>query len=525
MNLLANREYPLYNIREFNSFYELLKDNACYNPSEIAFGWWENKKIYKETTYLEFYTHVLNTVAMLQEKHYKGEHIGIIGENSYYWIVLYLAIIISGNICVVLDKDMPEKEFYEIIDDMDVSIIYTDDYIDYTIDDKCAKVCKFEEIEKIVDENVYIFDTNTIIPYKHKKDELACIFLTSGTTGKRKGVMLSENNMIYLLYNASKLFNPEGNMLAVLPFHHSFGLITTLFGAVYSKVVYISKGLRYIPKEMEVTKPTCIFVVPLFIESFSKKINKSIKDNNKEKQFAFIKNISNLLLKCHIDMRRKIFKKILTPFGGNLKILVSGGAALNDKYAEEFKNYGINILSGYGTTECSPVISVDRNYYHKGVGLPVPGTEVKIENNEVIVHGENVMLGYYKNEEETDKVLKDGWYYTGDIGYIDEDGFVFLNGRIKNLIILSNGENVSPEELENEISLIEDIEEVVVYAENNVITAEIYSEKLNEDVKQKIKNQINEYNKTLENYKRINNIVFRETPFDKTTSKKIIRKR
>ena len=236
--------------------------------------------------------------------------------------------------------------------------------------------------------------------------------------------------------------------------------------------------------------------------------------------------ISDALLRIGIDLRKRLFREVLASFGGNLEYIICGGAPLDARYVKEFRSFGIEILNGYGTTECSPVAAVNRNHYHKDgtVGLPLPDSEVRIaEDGEVLIRGDHVMLGYYHDEESTKAVLRDGWYATGDLGGLDEDGFLTLYGRKKNLIVLSNGENVSPEELEERLYRIDGIEEVLVSGEDGVIAAEIYASPQTEEVKKEIDIAVSSLNRTLPAYKRIVRLRFRDTPFEKTTTRKIKR--
>ena len=231
-------------------------------------------------------------------------------------------------------------------------------------------------------------------------------------------------------------------------------------------------------------------------------------------------------MKIGIDIRKELFKSIISAFGGNLEYILCGGAPLDEKYIFEFRSWGIEILNAYGVTECSPGVAVNRNFHHKdgSVGLPIPNCQVKIsESGEIVVKGDNVMIGYFKDESATVEAIKDGWYYTGDLGRIDDEGFLYITGRKKNLIILSNGENVSPEELELLISRDNGVSEVVIYAENNLIVAEIFPTDNYLNNKEYFDKAISEINRTLPPYKRINSIRLREVEFEKNTTKKILR--
>ena len=286
---------------------------------------------------------------------------------------------------------------------------------------------------------------------------------------------------------------------------------------------------------MQKDKTTTAIVVPAVVETMHKRVMENVEENGKLKKLVKGMKTAEMLLKIGIDVRKKLFKDVINAFGGELEIIICGGAALSNKVEEDFRLWGVNMVCGYGITECSPVACVNRNEYQKSgsIGLPVDCNEVKINDpdkdgvGEIYVKGSNVFKGYYKNEEENQKAFTaDGWFKTGDLGYIDNDGFVFIGGRLKNLIIISNGKNVSPEELETKlIDEIPSISEVVVYEEDAALTAEIFpdSEKYRNaaDIMQE---EINSFNRHMPAYKKITNIKLRDREFDKTTTMKIKRR-
>ena len=274
----------------------------------------------------------------------------------------------------------------------------------------------------------------------------------------------------------------------------------------YGHTVYISRGLRYIQRELSLARPQTMMMVPLFVETFYRQI---IRKAEQEGKLESVGEMGHAL------------------FGGRLEYIICGGAALDRMYIQNYRKFGIEILNGYGTTECAPVASVNRNFYYKDgtVGLPIPDSRVIIsESGEVLISGRHVMKGYYRDPEETKKVLEDGWYHTGDLGTIDEEGFLTLTGRVKNLIILSSGENISPEELEEKLLRINRITEVIVSSEGQFLKAEIYAENIGRDDTEAIISEIQEMNRACPMYKRISKIVFRDKPFEKTSTQKIVRK-
>lgn len=320
----------------------------------------------------------------------------------------------------------------------------------------------------------------------------------------------------------------------MLPFHHAFGLITAVLKTFnYEKTIFINSSLKTVQRDMLLAKPETMMVVPLFIETFYKTIWKTAKEKGSEKVLQKSMTISSFFLTIGLDIREKLFKMVLESFGGNLKYFICGGAVLSPKYVQEFRLWGIEILNGYGITECAPVIAVNRNNYHcdGSVGQILHGCDVRIwekDNNgigEIQVKGSNVMLGYYQDSVETKNAFSDGWFKTGDLGYIDKDGFLYITGRKKNLIILPNGENVSPEELEEKIMLISYVKEVVVSEKDGRICAEVFLDKEMEvEAETKIDSDIMLMNKSLPNYKKIGKVMIREEEFEKTSTRKIKRK-
>ena len=373
---------------------------------------------------------------------------------------------------------------------------------------------------------------------------------TSGTTGKGKGVMLSLKNICSDMEQGMYNFNITERTLFALPPHHTFGSTVNFIGHFAQGCeIYISSGLRYIMEELKTFKPTHLILVPLFVETFYKRIMSAAEKSGQLKKLQSGIKLSNALRKVGLDLRDKLFaKSVLSNFGGELKMIICGGAALNQTIIDFFESIGVVILNGYGITECAPLISCNRNECRKNgsVGLPIIGGEVKIDNpnekgeGEICYRGPNVMQGYYKNEEATREVIdEDGFFHTGDIGYvknIDGDQWLYITGRIKNLIILSNGKNVYPEEIETDIQGIYGVGEVVVYAgesksgdKSDLIVAEIYPDfdalKLRgiEDAEAYFNREIKPINQKNPPYKFVGLIKIRNEEFPKNTSRKITR--
>lgn len=445
----------------------------------------------------------------------KGNHIAVIGMTSYTWLTAYFGIVDSGSVAVPLDVSLPAKEVCELIDRADVSVLVLDEVrkdVAELVGQSCPKLKHVISMQrevgddqmlsfwKLVEEHRGGFD------YQPQPDQLCTIMFTSGTTGKSKGVMLTQRNLAENATCLDMKIPARTVILSVLPIHHAYCLSMDILKALsLGSIICINDSLIRVAKNIKLFKPNMILMVPLMIETLAKKLD--------EASLLPPKLVKNQV------------------FGKQFHTICSGGAYLNPSYIDMFNKYGITILQGYGMTECAPVISttVSWNIKKESVGQLIPNCEAKVVDNELWVRGSSVMLGYYKMPEETEQTLVDGWLRTGDLGYVDEEGFVFLTGRKKNLIITKNGENVSPEELENKLGEAKLVQEVLVRENNGVIEAEIYPDydyvkkKKVKDVQGELQKVIDEYNQGAPAYKKIYSLKVRETEFEKTPSKKIKR--
>lgn len=522
---MKNKAYPLYTIApRISSIAEMLEIKLNKMPDAVAIRFRKGREGFEERTYAEVYDEVKKTASFINRNYGRDNHIAVIGENSYEWFLAYMAILTTGNVAVPIDKELPASEVDWLIKKADVNIVFiSKTYSDLVENTDGVSILTLKELQKnAADEKE---DFTFLRP---DADETASIFFTSGTSGKSKGVVLTHGNIVSEISETSAMFDPEGSAtLVVLPFHHTFGLIVaTLMAYNYGVSIFLNKSLKRVKDDMLEAKPDVVMLVPLFIETFYKRLMEGIEKSGQKKKIEKGIKISNALLKVGIDKRRSIFKKVIESFGGNLKYIISGGAPLNSFYVKEFRNFGIEILNGYGTTECSPCVAINRNRFKKdgSVGQVVNGTTAKIsEEGEVMFNGTVTMKGYYNDPEATQEVLRDGWYYTGDLGQIDDDGFLFLTGRKKNLIILSNGENISPEELENDFQADEGVNEVLVYEQDSKIVAEIYPEEDYMGDKEYFDALMEKVNKGRPVYKQVASVKLRDEEFIKNTSKKIVR--
>ena len=485
-------------------------------------------------SFAEFKSQIDAFGTYLFSKRFNGSHIAVFGENSYEWILTHFAVTCGGNVVVPIDKELDAGSAAELLLDSESKVlVYSDTYSDVIecIQTKLPEITciSMKEIPTLVKKGEELISAGyrDYLDIVVDKDDLASIVYTSGTTGKSKGVMLTHNNFCSCMYGACCNVLLTGPSLLVLPLHHTFGLVASIFAVMfYGQTVYINKSLKRLSADFQKCQPQHLFAVPLVVETLYKNIWASATKQGKDKALRLLIKISDALLKCKIDVRKILFKSVISAFGGNLDLIVSGGAPIDPKYIRAFNSFGVTVLNGYGITECGPIVAVNRNKYNVigSVGLPLCCNKVKIsEDGEVLVKGENVMLGYYHNEEENKKVFIDGWFRTGDLGNLDEYGALHITGRIKNLIILSNGENISAEGIEQQVLKIPYVKEVVAYGKGDVIVAEVFLDEEIAGAKDRIHADIQAINQGLPTVKNIGKVIIRDTEFLKTTTKKIKR--
>lgn len=541
---MKNKSYPLYDVRRITNIRQLIDFRADETGDTVVFAWAKGKQKQTEITYsqLKAQTEALGTAFF--DMNIQNARVAILGENSYNWLIAFFAVINGNNVAVPIDKELSSDMIENLICDSECTVlVYSDTYSDIAeklVKKLSVKFINMNELASLIRQGDELISSGNKDYVSHNVDEeaTAVIVYTSGTTGVSKGVMLTHKNIALDTYSACCNCKFYGNTLLVLPLHHTFGLVAGVFVTMlYGYSIYINTSLRNLSSDLLKVKPQSLFLVPLFVETLYKNIWNTAEQKGKTQALKMLIKISNVLLAIGIDLRRKLFKPVLSAFGGELDTIICGGAALNPKYIQGFRDFGINLLNGYGITECSPVVSVNRNEFYKdgSVGQILNECTVKIDepdqngDGEVCVKGSIVMQGYYNMESETNAVLSNGWFHTGDIGHIDDDNFLYITGRKKNLIILSNGENVPPEELEALLQNIALVNEVVVYEKEHRIYAEIYpdtqyAEKNSiTDIEEVINSEVMQINKTLPKFKQINSVKLRDTEFDKTTTKKIKR--
>lgn len=486
-------------------------------------------------TYKQF-EHDVNAVASWMLKQgWSGKHIAILGSSSYSWAVTFLAICNSANIAVPIDKMLPKTEILNLLVMGDIDVIFLDEEFEIMMEDIRNADNQITEIISFAGTTYRSILRTEPAPLPAIDPEaLTEILFTSGTTGTSKGVMLSQKNIIANINDIRRMDytqNLNGNdpiVLSVLPIHHTFELTVDNLGVMYSgATICINDKLENIVNNIKRFKPSVILIVPAIAEVFHKKVLEGIESGGNQKKIAAAKKINRALNKVNIDARRKLYKSLIDNFGGNLTNVVVGGAALRSEIIETFDEFGINMYQGYGLTECAPLVAAEYpNVQRLGsVGKVVDYMELKIVDGEICVKGPGVMMGYYKNPEATAEAMSDGWFHTGDLGYVDKDGFLFVTGRSKNLIILDNGKNIYPEELEEYLATVPGVKDAMVYDDHGKLSALVLPTDPNSsDVIHGIKKGIRKINEGLPAYKRIVGLDFRSQEFPKTTTMKIKRR-
>ena len=486
-------------------------------------------------TFKDMERHANSIASWFVKKGYEGKHVAIIGSSSYRWVVAFLGIACSANVVIPIDKMLSEDEMLGLLRMGDADVVLLSDEFAHMADRIRSENDRVTDVIALSDSSfLELLHCEHVELPKIDPDALAEILFTSGTTGMSKGVMLSQKNIVSNIndiYRMDYAQNVKGQpvVMSVLPIHHTFELTVDNLGVLYcGATVCINDRLENIVANLNRFKPSVILIVPTIAEIFYKKIKEGICSGDNKRKIGAARKINKALKKVKIDARRKLYRSLLDKFGGNLTNVIVGGAALRPEIAEAFDEFGINMYQGYGLTECAPLISANYPNCNRfgSVGKVVSYMDTKIVDSEILVKGDGVMLGYYKNEEATAEAFdEDGYLRTGDLGYFDEDGFLYITGRSKNLIILDNGKNIYPEELETHIATIEGVKDVMVYESRGKLCAAIQPLDFNDkELTKAIKLGIKALNAELPPYKRVVSIVFISRDFPRTTTLKIKRK-
>ena len=560
----------VHQVQEIKSFRELLEKIEKEYANNIAFKYkkdpTDKEPEYIEKTYQQFTKDIKALSTGLLSLGLENKRVVVVGNNRYEWCTTYLAATTGNMIIVPLDRALPEGEMKTLIQRSEAeAVVFDKKYEEIMLELKqdntnnvkiliCMDDEKNSEIENysdILKKGYQLLEdgNNQYENMKIDNQKMSIMLFTSGTTNLPKAVMLSQENIcanISAIATWVKLYETD-TLLSFLPIHHTFECtITFLYGLYWGTTIAFCDGLKYIQKNLQEYQISVFVAVPVVLETMYKKIQKAIEEKGKTKLIHTMSKISNCLLKCKIDLRKVFFKQVLDNFGGNLRVVLYGAAPMNKETIIGYNNLGIDLIQGYGLTETSPVIAceTDKEKRPGSVGVPLINLQVKIENpneegiGEIVVKGPSVMLGYYNNEEETKKSLKDGWFYTGDYGYLDKDEFLYVTGRKKDIIVLKNGKNVYPQEIEFLINKIPYIVESLVYQReqsntDTMLCAKIVydeqlikenlGEKSEKEYEEIIWKEIKEINKELPIFKHIKKISITNKPLAKTTTQKVKR--
>lgn len=553
---------------EFENIKEILYHVAQKYSDKVAFIVKHKKESqisYENITYKELLKNVNALGSKFYELGYQNKRIAIVGRNRYEWCVTHLANLLGNMVSIPLDKELQVDELESCLVRSKADVIVFDEKYIENIEEIKRRgnsnlqdyICMsnkegYESISDLIKEGQKLVEAGKQEYINSKIDsyKMAILLFTSGTTSKSKAVMLSQNNIASNIYSMQLVedIRPEDRNLAFLPFHHIFGSTCMIMMLACGVTTAFPDGLRYVAQNLKEYKISIFVGVPLLVEAIYKKIEKGIEKQGKTKLVNIAKKVSNVLLKLHIDVRKKLFKQILDELGGHMRFVISGGAPLDKKVAKGFIELGIDLVQGYGLTETSPVIAAEncKKVKYGSIGVPMENVELELDNKdengigEIKVKGPNVMLGYYENEEATNEVIKDGWFYTGDLAYFDKDGYLFITGRKKDMIVLKNGKKVFPDELEVLINRLDEVKECLVYGipdnkDKNDIKLSVkvvydkeevenkYPNITEEELEKIIWQKIKEINKTFPPYKYIKNMILTDKELIKTTTQKVKR--
>jgi long-chain acyl-CoA synthetase len=565
------KNIPLYDVRKIDTLKDMLESSTKLFGNDTAFlVKTEEGGSYQPITYTRFYEDVNAMGTILMDLGLSNSRIAIISENRYEWTVAYLATVNGTGIVVPLDKELPVSELKNLLIRSQADAVFYSEAKTSDVEAIAGEVpnLKFlismdtkESTQNVLSYHALLKRGYELVAEGDRsfadapidKDAMSILLFTSGTTDKSKAVMLSHSNISSNLMDMCSMvfIGRDDVFLMLLPLHHTYACTCGFLCQIYRGcTIAFCEGLRHIVKNLKESKTTILLAVPLILESMYKRIwDQATKDPKLLKKLKLGLKISKVLKAVGIDVRKNLFKTIHESFGGSIRLFISGGAAIDPQVVLGFQDFGIHCIQGYGLTECSPIIALNRDcdFNNASAGLPVPNTEIKIDNpneegiGEIIAKGPNIMLGYYQDEEATREAIVDGWFHTGDLGYMDQDKFVYITGRKKNVIVTKNGKNIYPEEIETLLSRSPFVSECLVYGKEGEgtgdveVAAEIYpdldkvKEELGEEnpTKEQIQTlldkEVLKVNKSLELYKYIRFISVRDTEFEKTTSRKIIR--
>ena len=556
-----NKNYEYYNVKPFRNFKECLTNAVEASKGRPAFMYKKPNGDVISVSYPEFIDAVNALGTAVTDLGIENKHAAILGDNSYDWVHTYLMLLNGSNVVTPVDRLLPFEEIMHVLERSESEIVfYSKNYdanlranadkmpqIKYFVGfDNAEDDGKFLSFAKLCEKGKALLDggDTRYTDYVPENEKLKMLVFTSGTTGTSKGVMLSLHNLVANVYYGRQISDVLTRCLSVLPYNHTYEAVCDILVSLNAGcTICINESIRSVAKNLKFYKPDYIMLVPLFVEQLYKKVWLEAESSGKADALRKLMKVSNGLLKVGIDLRRTLFKSVHAAFGGNLQKIVCGGAPIRAEVGDFFETIGITLCNGYGITECSPLVAGNREYFYDFVscGVPIPCVQIKIDNpnadgeGEIWIKGDTVMMGYYKNPEATAEAITDGWFHSGDYGKTDDLGRLYITGRKKNLIVLNNGKNIYPEEIEDYIMGINLVKEVIVSAVRNeageeiALKAEIYPDPdvtkgmTPEETAKAVKDAVNEMNNKLPAHKQVMKVIIKPEPFEKTTSNKIKR--
>lgn len=559
-----SKELKLNEVVKITTIKELMELCVKDAAKQIAIEYRDekNKENIIKVTYEEFQNDTFHLGTALSNINMTSNHIAVIGDNSYKWLTVYLTVLKSDGVIVPIDKELTAKEIINVLKSSESEVLFYakkyEQYIEefkkelpnikyfigFDVENDTDNILSYDKFKALGKEKYEAGDKSYKSIEHNDTNKLKMLVYTSGTTGNPKGVMLTEHNLVSVVYYGLQVADIKTRCLSVLPYHHTYEAVAGILVALHKhSTICINDSLKNVLKNLNTFKPDYIYVVPAFTEKFYKSIWSNAEKTGKDKLLKIMIPVSNGLRKIGIDLRGLLFKSVHDAFGGNLREIVCGGAPIRPEIGKFFNDIGMLLLNGYGISECSPLVSVNREQLNdpSTVGTILPCCEIEIRNpnadgdGEIWVKGDIVMMGYYKEPEKTAKVLKDGWFNTEDYGRVNKKGQLIINGRKKNVIVLNNGKNIYPEEIENYVLRVPYVQETIVKAVKNdagqevSLCAEVFlnKEKVEEmgieNVEETLKKDIAKATKELPVWKRVTKTEIRKTEFHKTTTNKIKR--
>lgn len=544
------KKYPSNKVEYYSRFRDFIEGLAEKYGERPAISWFTRRQEEQMVSYRQMGDDVRALQKRMSQMGLKGKHIAIVGENSYEWLLVYFAATYCGAVAVCIDIEQPEETILQMMEMADAEAVF----LSAQYEDICKKYAKDEKpmfllsgrgsalikVNSLVEEGARIREAcEKEVEEEINPDVTAAIVFTSGTTNYSKPVMLSQKSILTNASDALANVQVGDTTFTSLPFYHTYGLTCSVLSMLISgSHLYINGNLKTVMRELHLAKPHTLLTVPLMLETIHSKIWMQAEESGKAEGLHKLLWIRKILFSFGVRKSGKTLDAIREKALGTIRLIICGGAHMSSDIMEEFKYMGVMVLQGYGITECAPLVSVNRNQSNKigSIGLPMANCEVKLEDGEILVRGANVMQGYYKAPELTAEVMKDGWFCTGDMGEIDKDGFLYITGRKKNLIVLKNGKKVSPEKLEEKLKKIPLVQDVVVYGaasggftDDVQVAASVYPNKertegmTSYEILENLQAEINELNNTLPIYQQIQLVNIREQEFSKTAIQKIKR--